>query len=374
MHEIDQTTEQMVRSVLAYAENRLRMHPVPLDIGTLPAGELNARLAGLIRDSGRHPDEVLGVYSSVIAPSIISTDSPRFLSFIPAAPTKASLLFDAVVSASSLNGTSWLEASGAVHAENQGPLALPDARGRACPPAPAGASSRAGRRRTSRRSPWPGRHHAAGGPSPRSSTPPARLRRGPLVDRQHARILDVDVVAVPTRRRSVDGLGVLVRSRPTPTPSRWSWWRDGRHHQRRDRRRPARGGRRGHGARRLVPRRRCLRRRRDLRAFGRVRASSASSWPTRWSSIRTSGCSRRSTARRCCTANLTWRAGSTPRTSSYLDAIHETPDEWNPSDYAYHLTRRARGLPLWFALACTASTPTGRRSRWRSGWRGTRLT
>ncbi|MFN5160135.1 MAG: aspartate aminotransferase family protein, partial [Rhodoluna sp.] len=23
----------------------------------------------------------------------------------------------------------------------------------------------------------------------------------------------------------------------------------------------------------------------------------------------------------------------------------------NPSDYAYHLTRRARGLPLWFSLA-----------------------
>ena len=29
----------------------------------------------------------------------------------------------------------------------------------------------------------------------------------------------------------------------------------------------------------------------------------------------------------------------------------DTPDEWNPTDYAYHLTRRARGLPLWFSLA-----------------------
>src|SRR4051812_7275801 len=118
MHEIDQTTEQMVRSVLAYAENRLRMDPVPLDIGTLPAAELNARLAGLIRDSGRHPDEVLGVYSSVIAPSIISADSTRFLGFIPAAPTKASLLFDMLVSCASIQGISWLEASGAVAAEN----------------------------------------------------------------------------------------------------------------------------------------------------------------------------------------------------------------------------------------------------------------
>src|SRR6202035_3906382 len=32
--------------------------------------------------------------------------------------------------------------------------------------------------------------------------------------------------------------------------------------------------------------------------------------------------------------------------ASYLDVLHtDAPDEWNPSDYAYHLTRRARGLP-----------------------------
>jgi glutamate/tyrosine decarboxylase-like PLP-dependent enzyme len=37
--------------------------------------------------------------------------------------------------------------------------------------------------------------------------------------------------------------------------------------------------------------------------------------------------------------------------ASYLDVLHREPDEWNPSDYAYHLTRRARGLPLWFSLA-----------------------
>jgi aromatic-L-amino-acid/L-tryptophan decarboxylase len=37
--------------------------------------------------------------------------------------------------------------------------------------------------------------------------------------------------------------------------------------------------------------------------------------------------------------------------ASYLDVIHATTGEWNPTDYAYHLTRRARGLPLWFSLA-----------------------
>ena len=118
MHEVDQNTEQMVRSVLAYAENRLRMNPVPLDKGVLPADELYERLDGLIRETPRPPDEVLGVYTSVIAPSVISADSPRFLGFIPAAPTKASLLFDMLVSCASIQGISWLEASGAIAAEN----------------------------------------------------------------------------------------------------------------------------------------------------------------------------------------------------------------------------------------------------------------
>ena len=60
----------------------------------------------------------MGIYASVIAPSVISADSPRFLGFIPAAPTKASLLFDMVVSCASIQGISWLEASGAIAAEN----------------------------------------------------------------------------------------------------------------------------------------------------------------------------------------------------------------------------------------------------------------
>ena len=39
---------------------------------------------------------------------------------------------------------------------------------------------------------------------------------------------------------------------------------------------------------------------------------------------------------------------------SYLDAIDR--GEWNPADYAYHLSRRARGLPLWFSLATYGTT------------------
>ncbi|TPW11357.1 MAG: pyridoxal-dependent decarboxylase [Acidimicrobiaceae bacterium] len=38
--------------------------------------------------------------------------------------------------------------------------------------------------------------------------------------------------------------------------------------------------------------------------------------------------------------------------AEYLDVLHQDDDtEWNPSDFAHHLSRRARGLPFWFSLA-----------------------
>jgi L-2,4-diaminobutyrate decarboxylase len=36
--------------------------------------------------------------------------------------------------------------------------------------------------------------------------------------------------------------------------------------------------------------------------------------------------------------------------ASYLTALDDG-DAFNPSDFGVHLTRRARGLPFWFALA-----------------------
>jgi glutamate/tyrosine decarboxylase-like PLP-dependent enzyme len=35
--------------------------------------------------------------------------------------------------------------------------------------------------------------------------------------------------------------------------------------------------------------------------------------------------------------------------AGYLETLNK--GEWNPSDYAIHLTRRTRGLPFWFSLA-----------------------
>jgi glutamate/tyrosine decarboxylase-like PLP-dependent enzyme len=46
--------------------------------------------------------------------------------------------------------------------------------------------------------------------------------------------------------------------------------------------------------------------------------------------------------------------GAHTQHAEYLDVLHaEHPEDepWNASDYAHHLSRRARGLPFWFSLA-----------------------
>ena len=73
--------------------------------------------------------EALRVFGDVLAPACISVDHPRFLSFVPAAPTEASILFDLVVGASSIYGGSWMEGGGAVFAENEALRCIADLAG-----------------------------------------------------------------------------------------------------------------------------------------------------------------------------------------------------------------------------------------------------
>jgi aromatic-L-amino-acid/L-tryptophan decarboxylase len=110
--------ERTTDLVLDYCRDRLALDPVPLDYGGY-ATDFTGLLDGLIGSGGNDPQKVLDLFTHSLATAVVSIDSPRFLSFIPAAPTKAALLFDMVVSCSSLNGTSWLLAAGVVAAENQ---------------------------------------------------------------------------------------------------------------------------------------------------------------------------------------------------------------------------------------------------------------
>jgi len=117
MHEFTPEVEALANEVLAYSLERLKSDP-PLD-GPQSEAELFAQVGNTITAKGLGGKEALDVFTSVLAKACISTDHPRNLAFIPSAPTEYANLFDLVVGASALYGGSWQEGSGAVFAENQ---------------------------------------------------------------------------------------------------------------------------------------------------------------------------------------------------------------------------------------------------------------
>ena len=351
MHSVDPTTEQMIRSVLAYAENRLRLDPVPLDEGSRDPAELDAALRGLLGDEPHNPDQVLGVYSSVIAPAVLSADSPRFLGFIPAAPTKASLLFDMLISCASIQGISWLEAAGAIHAEN---LVLRLIADRAGLPGSAGGCFVSGGSAGNLSALLVAREVAKrkAGDASRGR----RFRAAVSTDAHSSiistlRILEMDPLTVPTGDHRLTGAALRAAIEADPDPSSLAvvvatagttnagiiddlagaaavarehglWFHvDGAYG----------------GAGVFAPS--------VQRAYdGIEHADSFVIDPHKWL-FSPFDC-----------AALLYRDPAVARSvhtqdAGYLDVIHDNPAEWNPADYAYHLTRRARGLPLWFSLS-----------------------
>jgi len=334
--------------VLAYAENRLRLDPVPLDEGARDPAALDVVVKGLLGEDGHDPDQVLGVWASTLAPAVISADSPRFLGFIPAAPTKASLLFDMLISCASIQGISWLEAGGAIHAENQVLRLIAD---RAGMPESAGGCFVSGgsagnlsalvvAREVAKRKAGTGRRwRVAVGADAHSSivntlrileldpltvhtddhrVTGAALRAAVEADGDPSSIAAVVATSGTTNAGIIDDLaGVSTVARELG-----AWFHvDGAYG----------------GAGLFAP---SVRRKYD----GIEHADSFVVDPHKWL-FAPFDC-----------AALLYRDPSIARSvhkqdAAYLDVIHGTPGEWNPTDYAYHLTRRARGLPLWFSLA-----------------------
>ena len=118
MHAITPETIDIVDMVLEYARRRILSDDTPLDKPLSPA-ELRRLAGGSINDAGLGARRALALFENVLAPSCITTEHPRYLSFIPSAPSKASTAFDLIVSATAVYGGSWLEGSGAVFAENE---------------------------------------------------------------------------------------------------------------------------------------------------------------------------------------------------------------------------------------------------------------
>jgi glutamate/tyrosine decarboxylase-like PLP-dependent enzyme len=117
MHQFNSEVEELAKEVLEYSLLRLRTDP-PLD-GPKTEEELFNLVGNTITEKGLGGHQALKLFKEVLAKACISTDHPRYLAFIPSAPSEFANLFDLVVGASALYGGSWLEGAGAVYAENQ---------------------------------------------------------------------------------------------------------------------------------------------------------------------------------------------------------------------------------------------------------------
>jgi len=353
MHSVDAKTEQMIRSVLAYAENRLRLDPVPLDKGSRDPAQLDVAIDGLLGEDGHDPDQVLGAWAAILAPAVISADSPRFLGFIPAAPTKASLLFDMLVSCASIQGISWLEAAGPVHAENQVLRLIAD---RAGMPAGAGGCFVSGGSAANLSALAVAREIAKRKSESRGQGQGHRRLRAVVGADAHSsvgntlRMLEMDALVVPTAEHRLTGVAVRSAIDTDDDPGSLAAV-------------VATAGTTNAGIIDDLEGLAAVARQRDLwfhvdGAYGGAglfapsvrgaysgigQADSLVLDPHKWLF-----------APYDCAA-LVYREPALARSvhrqdAGYLDVIHDQPAEWNPCDYAYHLTRRARGLPLWFSL------------------------
>lgn len=350
MHDVTTETRRIVDLVLDYSRERLLAEDTPLD-KPLPAAELS-RLAGrTISEDGLGAERALGVFTHVLAPACITTDDPRYLSFIPTAPTKAAAAFDLVVSASALYGGSWLEGAGAVHAENEVLRWLADEFGL---PATAGGvfvqggtlgnlSALVAAREAAR-----ARRTEAGGPAPARWAVVCSSQAHSSIA-SAARVMDVDVVTVPTDADGVlrgtevaavladvhervfavvatagsTNFGIVddIAGVAAAAHAHDIWLHvDGAY---------GLAGMLSPLARHLYD--------------GVEEADSVIVDPHKWLFAPFDACA------------LIYRDPEQGRRAhtqhaEYLDTLTDRSD-YSPSDYAAHLTRRARGLPLWFSLA-----------------------
>jgi len=340
-------TERLADLILAYAEDRFRLDPVPLD-GPRTPEELERDAGQTITAAGLGGEAMLELFGDVLSRACISTDHPRFLSFIPSAPTEAATLFDLVVGASSIYGGSWLEGAGAVYAENQALRWISDLAGF---PAGAGGAFVQGGTTGNLSALVAARHTAA---AVRGGERPARWKVAATSQahssvKMAARVMDVDVLEIEpdaegrlrgdtlreALEREGDGVFAVVATSgstnfgtvdrldevATVCNEHGVWFHvDGAYG----------------GAALAAPSVRPL-------FDGIERADSFIVDPHKWLFAPYD----------CCA--LIYREpelarGAHTQTAGYLEPL-QGGDEWNPSDYAVNLTRRARGLPFWFSLA-----------------------
>jgi glutamate/tyrosine decarboxylase-like PLP-dependent enzyme len=118
MHEWDEHIDLVAHSIIGYAVERLKLPKDP-HWGAHPPEELAQTLQHAISPGGVGGHEALRLFRDELLPACRPMNDPMNLAYVSTAPTNAATLFDLVVSASSIFAGNWEAGAGAIAAENQ---------------------------------------------------------------------------------------------------------------------------------------------------------------------------------------------------------------------------------------------------------------
>ena len=118
MHSIDMNLVEMTLDVMKYTIDRISN--VTPELGSPKKEDELLRMVGeTITPSGIGGENAFKLFRDVLVKATVPIDHPRHLAFVPAAPTRAAIMFDLVTSASSIHGAYWMEGAGGIFCENQ---------------------------------------------------------------------------------------------------------------------------------------------------------------------------------------------------------------------------------------------------------------
>ena len=101
-----------------WTRKRITQTPNP-HYGARSASDLETDLKGSISLNGHGEKEAFRRFEEIIIPSIRAQNHPTNVAYVPASPSPASLGFDSVLGAAEIFAGTWEAGSGAIHAENQ---------------------------------------------------------------------------------------------------------------------------------------------------------------------------------------------------------------------------------------------------------------
>lgn len=118
MHKIDIDLVEMTLDVMKYAINRISAveHPIGKP---KKEEELKALVGETVTPEGIGGEYAFKLWRKYLSKANVPVDHPRNLAFVPASPTRAAIMFDLVTSASSIHGAYWMEGAGGIFCENE---------------------------------------------------------------------------------------------------------------------------------------------------------------------------------------------------------------------------------------------------------------